>query len=136
MIRSIAFAGAAALALLSALPAAAQQSASDQGTNANGPITIFKNYVVEQTPVTVLIDGKEIDHLDTATYDDITTAVHAGLNSLTVTWQGPLQQLHLKVAFAPTRNNFKNVIEINENAQSAPELRQAGSKTVTFSIPG
>jgi hypothetical protein len=136
MIRSVALVAAAALALLPGLPAAAQQTAADDGTNANGPITILKNYVAESTPVTVLIDGKEIDDLRSATYDDITTSVHGGLNTLTVTWQGPLQQLHFKVAFAPTRNNFKNVVEINENAQSAPELRRAGSKTVTFTIPG
>ena len=126
----------AAIALLAGGTAAAQQQKSDTGTDANGPITIFKNMQAEPDGLVVRIDGHEVDHLHMTSYDDITTVVHAGSNSLTVTWNGPIQKLNFKVAYAPTRNNFKNVAVVQADASKDADLRQAGSRTVTFTIPG
>jgi hypothetical protein len=127
---------AAALAVLASGTAGAQQQKSDTGTDANGPITIFKNMQSEPDGLRVSIDGHEVDHLKMASYDDITTVVHPGSNTLTVTWSGPVQKLNFKVAYAPTRNNFKNVAVVQVDASTDSSLRQAGSKTVTFTIPG
>jgi hypothetical protein len=127
---------AAALAALASGTAGAQQQRSDDGTNANGPITILKNMQVEPDGVRVSIDGHEVDHLRAATYDDITSVVHAGSNTLTVTWNGPVQKLNFKVSYAPTRNNFKDVTVVKADSSNDATLRQAGSRTVTFTIPG
>ena len=127
---------AAAIAALGAVPALAQQQPSDNGTNAGGPITIFKNMQAEPDGVTVRINGHEVDHLHMASYDDITTVVKTGTNTLTVSWSGPLQKLNFKVAYAPTRNNFKNVLVVQSNAASDTSLSKAGSKAMTFTIPG
>jgi|HubBroStandDraft_1064217.scaffolds.fasta_scaffold04024_4 hypothetical protein len=126
---------AASLAALAA-PALAQQQASPDGTNANGPITIFKNMAPESSGLVVRVDGHDIDHLHMAAYDDITTTVKPGTNTLTVTWAHPIQRLNFKVAFAPTRNNFKNVLVVQANSANDPSLSQPGSKTLTFRIPG
>jgi hypothetical protein len=127
-------AAAAALALL-AVPAAAQQTPSDDGTSANGPITILKNAVAEQTPVHVVIDGAEVDDLHSATYDDITGVVHRGPNALTVRWDGPVQSMNFKISYAPTRNNFKDVVVVRADASHDPALRRAGSRSYSFTIP-
>ncbi len=127
---------AAAIAALGAVPALAQQQPSDTGTNANGPITILKNMQAEPDGVVVRINGHEVDHLHLASYDDITTVVKTGPNTLTVTWSGPVQKFNFKVAYAPTRNNFKNVLVVQSNATNDASLRQSGSKAMTFTIPG
>ena len=126
---------AAALAVLAAGPAVAQQPRSDQGTNANGPITILKNMQPEPDGVQVQINGAQIDDLKTADYADITGDVHAGQNVLTVSWSGPLQKLNFKVAYAATRNNFRNVLVVNMNGSNDNSLHQAGAKTISFTIP-
>lgn len=127
---------AAAIAALASGTAAAQQQPSDNGTNANGPITIFKNMMPEPDGLVVRIDGREVDHLHMASYDDITTTVRPGANTLTVTWNGPIQKLNFKVAYAPTRNNFKNVLVVQSDSSTDATLRQAGSRTLSFTIPG
>ena len=127
---------AAALAVLSAGPALAQQPRSDTGTDANGPITILKNMQAEPDGVEVDVDGAQVDDLKTADYADITGVVHRGQNTLTVRWSGPLQKLNFKVAFAATRNNFKNVLVVQSNAAIDASLRRAGAKTLSFTIPG
>ncbi|HTW83230.1 MAG TPA: hypothetical protein VMD91_04055 [Candidatus Sulfotelmatobacter sp.] len=119
-----------------ATPAFAQQQASDNGTSANGPITIFKNMLPEDPGVTVRIDGREIDHLHMAAYDDVTTTVKPGANTLTISWNHPVKALNFKVAYAPTRNNFKNILVVNVSSSQDPALNQAGSKTMSFNIPG
>jgi hypothetical protein len=124
------------LALGLGAPALAQQTVGADGTDANGPITIFKNYVVETTSMMVTINGRHIDHLTMATYDDITTTVHTGRNTMTIAWDAPVQQIHVKVAYAPTRNNFKNVAEYTADASTDSALMNRGSKTITFTIPG
>ena len=127
---------AAAIAALAGGTAAAQQAAGDTGTDANGPITIFKNMQAEPGGLRVDIDGQEVDHLDAVTYDDITSVVHPGQNTLVVRWNGPVQRLNFKVAYAPTRNNFKNVLVVQSDTSRDASLRQAGSRTLTFTIPG
>jgi hypothetical protein len=127
---------AAAVAVLAGSPALAQQPRSDEGTNANGPITILKNMQPEPDGVRVQINGAQIDNLRTADYADITGDVHAGQNVLTVRWNGPLQKLNFKVAYAQTRNNFRNVLVVQANAGSDQSLTRAGGKTMTFTIPG
>ncbi len=129
-------AAAAATAVLAAGPAAAQQSPSDTGTDANGPITILKNMVAEPAGLRVSIDDREVDHLRTVTYDDITSVVHPGSNTMTVRWSHPVQSLNFKIAYAPTRNNFKNVIVVQSDASRDAALRQPGSRTFSFTIPG
>ncbi|MGD0051689.1 MAG: hypothetical protein ABSD03_07685 [Vulcanimicrobiaceae bacterium] len=126
---------AASLAALAA-PALAQQRVGPDGTNANGPITIFKNMAPESGGLVVRVDGHEVDHLRSAVYDDITTTVSRGTNTLTVSWTHPIQRLNFKVAFAPTRNNFRNVLVVQANSANDPSLSQPGSKTLTFRIPG
>lgn len=126
---------AAALAAMTAGGALAQQPRSDTGTDANGPITILKNMQTEPDGVTVRIDGAEVDHLQMASYDDITGVVHPGQNTLTVTWSGPLQKLNFKIAYAATRNNFKNVLVVQSDGSRDNALRQAGSRTFSFTIP-
>ena len=69
---------AVAIAALAGGAATAQQATSDNGTDANGPITILKNLVAEPAGLHVSIDGAEVDDLQTATYDDITSVVHSG----------------------------------------------------------
>jgi len=127
---------AAALAVLAGSPAVAQQPRSDEGTNANGPITILKNMQKEPDGVEVRINGAQIDDLKTADYADITGDVHGGQNVLTVRWSGPLQKLNFKVAYAASRNNFRDVVVVNVDASKDNSLRQAGAKTVSFTIPG
>jgi hypothetical protein len=129
-------AAAVATAVLAAGPAIAQQAPSDTGTDANGPITILKNMVAEPAGLRVSIDGKEVDHLRAATYDDITSVVHPGSNTMTVSWSHPVQSLNFKIAYAPTRNNFKNVIVVQSDASRDAALHQPGSRTYTFTIPG
>jgi len=126
---------AAAIAALAGGTAIAQQVPSDTGTDANGPITILKNMQAEPDGVQVRINGRQIDDLHSAGYDDITTEVHRGSNTLFVTWTGPITTLNFKVAYAPTRNNFKNVAVVQANASSDASLRRPGSRTVTFTIP-
>ncbi|HEY4441468.1 MAG TPA: hypothetical protein VGN14_13500 [Candidatus Elarobacter sp.] len=127
---------ATALATAAVGSAAAQQQPSDTGTDANGPITILKNMVAEPAGVRVAIDGREVDHLQAATYADITASVHPGQNTMTVSWNGPVPQLNFKIAYAPTRNNFKNVIVVQSDQSRDASLRQAGSKSYSFNIPG
>ncbi|MEA2688066.1 MAG: hypothetical protein QOJ39_2623 [Candidatus Eremiobacteraeota bacterium] len=127
---------AAAIAALAGGTAIAQQTTSDTGTDANGPITILKNMQSEPDGVQVRVNGAQIDDLHAASYDDITTSVHRGSNTLLVTWSGPITKLDFKIAYAPTRNNFKNVAVVQANAANDASLRRAGGKTVTFTIPG
>jgi hypothetical protein len=129
-------AGAALLAFGLAVPAFGQQTTSPNGTNANGPITILKNYVVETAPMVVTINGKHIDHLTMVAESDITTTVHTGQNTMVIAWNAPVQQIHVKISYAPTRNNFKNIVEFNANAATNKALTNPGSKTMTFTIPG
>jgi hypothetical protein len=129
-------AAAVATAALAAGTAVAQQTPSDAGTDANGPITILKNMVAEPAGLHVSIDGSEVDDLRTVTYDDITSVVRPGSNTMTVRWDHPVQKLNFKIAYAPTRNNFKNVIVVQSDASRDAALRQAGSRTFAFTIPG
>lgn len=126
-----------ALAALAGGTAGAQQTPSDTGTDANGPITILKNMQAEPAGAArVDIDGQEVDHLDSVAYDDITGVVQRGANTLTVRWNAPLQKLNFKVAYAPTRNNFKSVLVVQSDSSRDNALRQPGSRTYTFKIPG
>jgi hypothetical protein len=127
---------AAAIAAFAGGTSAAQQPRSDTGTDANGPITILKNMQAEPDGVEVDVDGAQIDDLKMADYSDITGVVHRGQNTLTVRWNGPLQKLNFKVSFAATRNNFKNVLVVQSDASKDGALRRAGSRTMTFTIPG
>lgn len=127
---------AAVFAALSGGAAIAQQATSENGTDANGPITILKNMQAEPGGVEVDVNGAQVDNLQSAAYDDITTAVHRGGNSLVVRWNGPITKLNFTVAYAPTRNAFKNVAVVQANASKDAALRKAGSRTVTFTIPG
>jgi len=127
---------AAAIAALAGGTAIAQQAPSDTGTDANGPITILKNMQAEPDGVEVDVNGQQVDDLHAAAYDDITGEVHRGSNTLLVRWSGPIQKLNFKVAYAPTRNNFKNVAVVQADASKDAALRRAGSRTVTFTIPG
>jgi hypothetical protein len=127
---------AAAIAVLAGGAASAQQTAGDTGTDANGPITILKNMQSEPGGVRVRIDGRDAGSLRTADYADITGLVHAGSNTLTVRWDGPVQRLNFKVAYAPTRNNFKNVLVVQSDASRDAALRGPGARTYSFTIPG
>jgi hypothetical protein len=127
---------AAAIAALSGGAAIAQQQPSDNGTDANGPITILKNMQAEPGGVEVDVNGEQIDDLHAAGYDDITTTVHKGANTLLVKWSGPITKLNFTVSYAPTRNAFKNVAVVQADASKDAALRKAGSRTVTFTIPG
>jgi hypothetical protein len=127
---------AAAIAALAGGTSLAQQAGGENGTDANGPLTILKNMAAEPAGVAVTVDGQVVDDLSSVAYDDITTLVHKGQNTLTVRWSGPLQQLNFAIAYAPTRNNFKNVAVVRSDASKDPALRRAGSRTVTFTIPG
>jgi hypothetical protein len=127
---------AAAIAALAGGTSVAQQAGGENGTDANGPITILKNMVAEPAGVRVTVDGQGVDDLSTVAYDDITTIVHKGQNTLTVRWNGPLQRLNFAIAFAPTRNAFKNVVVVQSDASKDATLRGAGSRTVSFTIPG
>jgi PhoPQ-activated pathogenicity-related protein len=126
----------AAFAATHAAPALAQQHASDNGTNANGPITIIKNMLPEDPGVTVRVNGHEIDHLTQAAYDDITTTVKPGVNTLTITWSHPVQALNFEIASEPTRNNYKKVLTVNTTSTKDSALSQPGSKSFTFTAPG
>jgi hypothetical protein len=127
---------ATALASAAVGSAAAQQQPSDTGTNANGPITILKNMQAEPDGVEVDVNGAQVDDLHSAAYDDITTTVHKGANTLLVKWSGPISKLNFTVAYAPTRNAFKNVAVVQANAAKDPALGKAGSRTIKFTIPG
>ena len=127
---------AAALAAFAGGSAVAQQTAGDNGTDANGPITLLKNMQSEPDGVRVEVDGRHVENLQMADYSDITGNVHRGQNTMTVSWRGPLQKLNFKIAYAPTRNNFKTVLLVQSDASKDASLRQAGSRTLTFTIPG
>jgi len=114
----------------------AQQASSETGTDANGPITILKNMQAEPDGVEVDVNGGQIDDLHAATYADITTSVHRGANTLVVKWNGPITKLNFTVAYAPKRNAFKNVAVVQADASKDGALRKAGSRTITFTIPG
>src|ERR1700736_3227914 len=90
---------AAAIAALAGGTAAAQQTATDTATDANGPITILKNMQAVPVGARVDVDGQEVDHLDTVAYDDITGVVHRGANTLTVRWNGAVSKLNFKIAY-------------------------------------
>jgi hypothetical protein len=128
---------AAAIAALAGGPAVAQQTPADTGTDANGPITILKNMQPEPDgAVTVTVDGQDVENLRMADYSDITGIVHRGPNTLTVRWNAPLQKLNFKIAYAPSRNNFKTVLLVQSDAAKDAALRSAGSRTLSFTIPG
>lgn len=129
-------AATAAIAALASGTSAAQQVAGENGTDANGPITILKNLVAEPAGVRVTVDGQSIDDLSAVAYDDITTIVHKGPNTLTVSWNGPVPRLNFTVAYAATRNAFKNVAVIQGDSAKDASLRRAGSRTISFTIPG
>ena len=82
------------------------------------------------------IAGDEIDDLHMATYDDITGVVRRGPNTLTVRWDAPVQKIDFKISYAPTRNNFKDVLVVRADATRDAALRRPGSRTYTFTIPG
>jgi hypothetical protein len=127
---------AAAIAAFAGGTAVAQQAPSDSGTNANGPITILKNMQSEPDGVRIAIDGARVDDLRMADYADITGVVHTGTNTVTISWSAPLQKLNFKIAYAPTRNNFKTVLLVQSDAAKDASLRQPGSRTLSFTIPG
>jgi hypothetical protein len=127
---------AAAIAALSGGAAFAQQQPSDNGTDANGPITILKNMQAEPDGVEADVNGAQVDDLHATGYDDITTSVHRGANTLLVKWSGPITKVYVTVAFAAKRNAFKNVAVVQADASKDATLRKAGSRTVTFTIPG
>jgi ABC-type glycerol-3-phosphate transport system substrate-binding protein len=127
---------AAAIAALSGGAAFAQQATSETGTDANGPITILKNMQAEPDGVEVDVNGEQVDDLRAAGYDDITTTVHRGANTLLVKWSGPITKLSFTVAYAPKRNAFKNVAVVQMSSSRDAALRKAGSRTITFTIPG
>src|SRR5579875_3092227 len=129
-------AAAGTIAVLAGGTALAQQQTTPQGTNANGPITIFKNMMAEPDGSVVRINGKEVDHLKNVGYDDITGTIKPGPNTMTITWNAPVQQLNFKIAYEPTRNNFRNIVVVNENQSNTAALKQAGSQSWTFTIPG
>jgi len=127
---------AAAIAALSGGAASAQQASSETGTDANGPITILKNMQAEPDGVEVDLNGEQVDDLHSVGYDDVTTSVHKGANTLVVKWSGPITKLNFTVSYAPKRNAFKNVAVVQTNASKDAALRKAGSRTITFTIPG
>ena len=126
---------AAALAA-TAGSALAQQTPSDTGTSAGGPITILKNMQAEAEGVRVEVDGAEVEDLRMADYSEITGVVRPGKNTLTLRWNGPVQKFDFKIAYAATRNNFKNVLVVQMNATKDRALGRAGSRTFSFTIPG
>jgi len=107
----------------------------DPGNAANGPITILKNMAPEPGGLDVRINGREIDNLQTAGYDDITSVVHAGSNTLTVTWSRPVRQLNFLISCAPTRNNFRNVLVVRTDEGQDSALCQPGSRRFVFTVP-
>ncbi len=127
---------AAAIAALVGGAASAQQQPSDTGTDANGPITIIKNMQAEPDGVEVDVNGDQVEDLRSAGYDDITTTVHRGANTLVVRWNRPLSKLNFAVAYAATRNAFKNVAVVHMDSSRDAALRKGGSRTITFTIPG
>jgi hypothetical protein len=129
-------AAAVAIVALAVGPSGAQQTPGDNGTDANGPITILKNMQAEPDGVAVWVDGQNVEDLHTADYSDITGVVHRGQNTLTIRWSAPLQKLYFKIAYAPTRNNFKTVLLVQSDASRDAALRRAGARTYTFAIPG
>jgi uncharacterized membrane protein len=90
----------------------------------------------EPDGVEVDVNGEQIDDLHAAGYDDITTTVHKGANTLLVKWSGPITKLNFTVAYAAKRNAFKNVAVIQANSSKDAALRKSGSRTITFTIPG
>ena len=120
---------ALAIAALAGGAASAQQASNDSGTDANGPITILKNMQAEPAGVEVDVNGEQVDDLRAASYDDITTSVHRGSNTLLVRWSGPIARLDFKIAYAATRNNFKNVAVVQANASRDAALRRAHGLT-------
>ena len=127
---------AALLAACAGGTALAQQQPTDNGTNANGPITILKNMQAEPDGIVVRINGHEVDHLKRVTYDDITGVVKPGSNTMTVTWNAPVQSLNFKISYAPTRNNFKDIVVVNGDQTKMASLKQSGTQSWTFTIPG
>jgi hypothetical protein len=120
-------------ALLTSGMAVAQQMPSNTGST--GPIVILKNIAPEPGGLDVRVNGREVGRVQELGYDDITSAVHPGSNTLIVAWSGPIQQLDFKVAYAPTRNNFRNLLVVNTGAAQEPALRQRGSRTFVFTLP-
>ncbi len=90
----------------------------------------------EPDGVEVDVNGEQIDDLHAAGYDDITTTVHKGANTLIVKWSGPITKLNFTVSYAPKRNAFKNVAVVQANASRDTGLTKAGSRTIKFTIPG
>ena len=127
---------AAAIAALAGGGASAQQASSETGTDANGPITILKNMQAEPNGVEVDLNGEQVDDLHATGYDDITTSVRRGANTLVVKWNGPIPKLNFTIAYAAKRNAFKNVAVVYANPAKDIRLRTPGSRTVTFTIPG
>jgi hypothetical protein len=125
----------AAIAALAGGTAAAQQP-PDNGDSAPGRIAIFRNMQPEPDGMNVKINGREIDDLRSLTYDDVTSFIHPGTNTLTVAWSGPVQGLNFKVDYEPTRNRYEDVLVVRADASSDASLGQAGSRTETFTIPG
>jgi hypothetical protein len=128
------FSVAAVIAALACGTAAAQQD-PNQGNGQSGPIVILKNMQAEPDGVNVEINGEDVDHLRSATYDDITSVVHPGTNTILVTWNGAIPRLNFKVAYAPTRNDFKTVAVVQADSSNDATLNQAGSRTITFTLP-
>jgi hypothetical protein len=126
---------AAIVAGLAMGPAFAQQETAPNSGDATGPIVILENRQAEPDGVSVSINGEEADRLESATYVDVTSLVHAGTNTLVVSWSGPVPRLNFKVAYERTRNAFKNVIVVRTDSSNDARLREAGSRTITFTIP-
>jgi hypothetical protein len=114
---------------------ATAQQRRERGENGNGPVTILKNMAAEPAGVAVRVNGATIGDLRTAGYDDITTVVHRGRNTVSVTWRGPIHSLNFRVAYAPTRNNFKSVLVVQADAGRDASLRQSGVRNLAFTIP-
>jgi len=90
----------------------------------------------EPDGVEVDVNGAQVDDLHATGYDDITTGVHRGANTLVVKWNGPITKLNFTVAFAAKRNAFKNVAVVQADTSKDAALRKGGSRTITFTIPG
>lgn len=80
------------------------------------------------------VNGVKVGTLRTRVAIDISRYVKPGTNRLTIKWAGPVRILGANVGYAREPGRFAGVGEVRLN--SDPILRRAGSKTITFRIPG
>lgn len=80
------------------------------------------------------VNGVKVGTLSKRVPIDVSRFVRPGTNRLTIKWAGPISLVGANVGYAREPGRFASVGKILLNSE--PTMKRAGSKSITFRIPG